>query len=127
MIGFQETIDFDKERQSLYSIYFKYLSFISFVCLLMNSHKLFLTLHIESFRNFHPPYGISIHTGEPIFVLDFYSPLFCKSCPNRFVIKSDVSINLSTQLLKQLSVLLSSLLPGDSTHLSQQISLNSWI
>ena len=61
----------------------------------------------------------------------FYShyipPLFCSSCENLLVMCSDTSINLSTQFTMQVSDLLSSLLLTLSTHLSQQMSLNSWI
>lgn len=59
--------------------------------------------------------------------LFLYWPLSCNNLANLFVISNDVSINRSTQLVKHVSVLLSNLPLGESMHLSQQISLNSWI
>lgn len=60
-----------------------------------------------------------------LFNITYFYTDFCKSCAKRFVIKSETSINLSTQLVKHVSVRLSNLTPGLSIHLSQQISLNS--
>lgn len=52
---------------------------------------------------------------------------FCNNWAKRCVISRDVSIKRSTQLDKHVSVALSNLEPGLPMHLSQQISLNSWI
>lgn len=54
-----------------------------------------------------------------------YFSIAFMNCPNRLVTKTETSINLLTQLFMQVSVRPSNLLPGLSTHLSQQISLNS--
>lgn len=68
------------------------------------------------------------NSATPLFEHEHsYSALFCRSCANRLVTSSDVSMNRSTQFTRQLSVLLSNLPLGWSTHFSQQISLNSWI
>lgn len=52
---------------------------------------------------------------------------FCNNWAKRCVISREVSIKRSTQLDKHVSVALSNLEPGLPMHLSQQISLNSWI
>lgn len=68
------------------------------------------------------------HSHYKLMFHHFAYPLFfCNNWAKRLVMNSDVSMNRSTQLVRHVSVLLSNLLEGVSMHLSQQISLNSWI
>ncbi|XP_071561183.1 ufm1-specific protease 2-like isoform X2 [Temnothorax nylanderi] len=76
----------------------------------------------------HTILGVSYdeNSGEGKFlILDPHYTEFCINCAKRFVTKRETSMNLSTQLFIHVSVRPSSLLPGLSTHLSQQKSLNS--
>lgn len=77
------------------------------------------------------PPGITMYCTVCCWLLwscDYMPPeFFCSNWANRCVIRRDVSMKRSTQFARQVSVALSSLDPGFPMHLSQQISLNSWI